>query len=126
MFGIHVDSGSMVVCKPTGDLDWMAACAFRRAAHGALRSGVDVLIDLSDGEEVDSMGLSALLGVVRRARAMGGSARVVNVAPAVRRKMELADIYEVLTGRGTRQQDDVTRVDNCLGILQLAAMSQWS
>jgi stage II sporulation protein AA (anti-sigma F factor antagonist) len=92
----YVDPGSSIVCKPWGRLDWVGATCLRHVINDSLRPGIEVIIDLSHVDWVDAVGMSALLGSVRRVRAIGSRVLVCNIHPAVRRRLELVGIYRDL------------------------------
>ena len=82
-----------VVClRPVGDLNWSNAVALRHAVHSVLRPQVRVVLDLQDVESIDAVGLSALVGSVRRIRSVPGEVRVFHMPPAVRSRIELLRI----------------------------------
>lgn len=100
-----------VVCRPTGGLDWTGAVALRHYLHGVLRPGMDLHIDLGDLDFVDAVGISALVGSVRRVRALGGRAQIRNPRPEVRRRLQILGVYDLLgdasqTGRDSRLNSD--------------------
>ena len=96
MIETYVDRASSIVCKPWGRLDWVEATCLRHVINDALRPGIEVVIDLGHVDSVDAVGMSALLGSVRRVRAIGSRVRVCNVQPAVRGRLELVGIYRDL------------------------------
>jgi anti-sigma B factor antagonist len=63
-----------------------------RASVAALRAGHDVVFDLRDVAFVDSAGLGALIGAVRRVRENGGDAVICRPRPSVRRALHLTAI----------------------------------
>jgi anti-anti-sigma factor len=85
-------AGSSIVCRPSGSLDWIAAVSLRHVIGDLLRPGVAVIIDLSRVEFIDAVGISAIVGSVRRVRAGGGRAEVCGASPQVRRRLELAGV----------------------------------
>jgi anti-sigma B factor antagonist len=97
---IHTDvlPGPSVVCKPLGNLDWAGAMSLRHDVRGSLEPGVEIVIDLSPVEFIDSAGMQAVVGSVRLARAFGATARVCNARPRVQRLMELVGVYRLVTG----------------------------
>jgi anti-anti-sigma factor len=103
----HVGAESSIVCRPCGGLDWIGAVALRHAVHDSLRPGVDVIIDLSRVDFIDAVGLSALVGSVRRVRAVGGEAQICNATAQVRQRMELVGVYRLLTHSSARNGHDV-------------------
>jgi anti-anti-sigma factor len=96
-----------IVCRPSGGLDWIGAVSLRLAVHDALRHGIDILIDLSRVDFIDAVGMSALVGCVRRVRAVGGEAVICNATPHVRQRMELVGVYNLLTHASARNDNDV-------------------
>jgi anti-sigma B factor antagonist len=96
--------GSTVVCKPLGNLDWVGAMSLRHDVRDSLQPGVEIVIDLSPVEFIDSVGMHAVVGSVRLARGFGAVARVCNVRPQVQRLMELVGVYRLLTGSPAAQE----------------------
>jgi len=92
----QVLADSSIVCRPSGSLDWIAAVSLRHAIGDSLRPGVGVVIDLSRVEFIDAVGVSAIVGTVRRVRAVGGQARICGASPRVRRRLELAGVYRLV------------------------------
>lgn len=73
-----------MVCKPQGELDAFTVSQFRQAL-AELASSPRLVIDLSGVPFVDSAGLGALIGGIRRARELGGDVAVAcNRAPLLR------------------------------------------
>jgi anti-anti-sigma factor len=102
----HLLADSSIVCRPSGSLDWIAAQSLRHAVGDSLRPGVDVVIDLSRVEFIDAVGISALVGTVRRARALGSQANICGASPEVRRRLELAGVYRLMMGCSARNGND--------------------
>ena len=90
--------GSTIVCKPPGNLDWAGAMSLRQKVRDSLQPGVEIVIDLSSVEFIDAVGMRAVVGAVRLARAFGATARVCNARPHVQRLVELVDVYRFVTG----------------------------
>ena len=85
MLEIKVDqSGGYTVCRPIGELDAFTVGQFRETLT-ELGGGQRLLIDLSGVPFLDSAGLGALIGGVRRAREVGGDVAVYGARPAVAR-----------------------------------------
>jgi len=103
----HLRADSSIVCRPSGDLDWIGAMSLRHAIHDSVRPGVDIIIDLSRVDFVDAVGMSALVGSVRRVRATGGEAQICNPSSDVRRRLELVGVYGLLTCCSARHGNDV-------------------
>lgn len=76
MFTITLETiDHRLVCRPHGDLD-AANAAQLRASFTVLAQPAPVVIDLSGVPFLDSAGLGALVGGVRRVREAGGSVTV--------------------------------------------------
>ena len=72
------------VCRPIGELDAYTVSQFREALAGFV--GVDrLVIDLSGVPFMDSAGLGALIGGIRRAREAGGDVAVACGRPTLTR-----------------------------------------
>jgi anti-anti-sigma factor len=85
----------------------MGAVSLRHAIHDSLQPGVVIVIDLSRVDFIDAVGMSALVGSVRRVRAVGGEAQICNATPQVRQRMELVGVYRLLTHSSARNGNDV-------------------
>ena len=82
---IEVDSsGGFTLCRPVGELDAYTVTNFREALTG-LANQSQVVIDLSDVPFMDSAGLGALIGGIRRARENGGEVAVACSRPTLTR-----------------------------------------
>lgn len=78
------DNGDHTVCRPSGELDAYTVGQFREALTGLAE--VDrLLIDLSDVPFMDSAGLGALIGGIRRARENSGDVVVACSRPTLTR-----------------------------------------
>ena len=73
-----------VLCRPVGELDAYTVAQFREALIG-LAEHQYVLIDLSEVPFMDSAGLGALIGGIRRARENDGDVAVACDRPALTR-----------------------------------------
>src|ERR1700722_9179806 len=90
-------SDSTAIWRPSGDLDIASAVPLRHLVGDILRSELDLVIDLDEVTFVDAVGISALVGAIRRVRAAGGTARVSNINPRVRWVLELVGVEQLLT-----------------------------
>jgi anti-sigma B factor antagonist len=82
---IQVDEAdSYTVCRPVGELDAYTVGQFRDAL-GELADKRYLLIDLSSVPFMDSAGLGALIGGIRRAREAGGDVAVACSRPTLTR-----------------------------------------
>ena len=98
---------SRIVCRPSGRLDWTAAVSLRHAIGDLLRPGVEVIIDLSQVEFIDAVGISAIVGSVRRVRAAGGHSEICGTSPQVRPHLELVGVYRLLMRCSATNGNDV-------------------
>lgn len=85
MLDIHTtEHDTHVALRPVGELDAYTVPSFREALAG--RTGTTrLLIDLSDVPFMDSAGLGALIGGIRRIREAGGEVTVACSRPALTR-----------------------------------------
>ena len=72
------------ICRPVGELDAYTVGQFRESL-GDLASVGRLLIDLSEVPFMDSAGLGALMGGIRRAREAGGEVAVACSRPTLTR-----------------------------------------
>ena len=85
MLEIEVDtSDSHTLCRPVGELDAYTVSAFRDTLT-ELSDQPRVVIDLSEVPFMDSAGLGALIGGIRRARENGGEVAVACSRPTLTR-----------------------------------------
>lgn len=85
MLDIQVDvSDDFTVCRPVGELDAYTVGQFREAL-AELTTASRLLIDLSSVPFMDSAGLGALIGGIRRAREAGGDVAVACSRPTLTR-----------------------------------------
>lgn len=78
------DRGSYILCRPVGELDAYTVARFREAL-GELSAAPRLVIDLSSVPFMDSAGLGALIGGIRRAREAGGDVAVACSRPTLTR-----------------------------------------
>ncbi len=73
MFTVHfeLEPDRYTVCRPAGELDAFSVHQFRQAL-AEVASSRHLVIDLSAVPFVDSAGLGALIGGIRRVRELGG------------------------------------------------------
>lgn len=104
MLEIEVEElGTHTLCRPIGELDAYTVATFR-AALGELSSQPRVVIDLSEVPFMDSAGLGALIGGIRRARENGGDVAVACSRPTLTRLLHttgfdrIVPVTETLAG----------------------------
>ena len=88
-----------------GDFCSGTAVSLRHLVNDSVYHGLRLTIDLGRVEHIDAEGVSALVGSVRRARAIGGTLRIVNARPRVRAIFELAGVDGLLLGSNTPTDD---------------------
>jgi anti-sigma B factor antagonist len=76
--------GGVTVCRPVGELDAFTVSHFREAMAELAARG-RLVIDLSGIPFLDSAGLGALIGAIRRTRELGGSVGVACNRPTLAR-----------------------------------------
>lgn len=96
MFKITLESvNGSVVCHPVGDLDSPNVSQLR-AAFSALAQPGHVVIDLTEVPFVDSAGLGALVGGVRRVREAGGTVAVFPGRHSVARVLRMVGFDKIV------------------------------
>ena len=78
------EPGDYVVCRPVGELDAFTVGQFRETLSD-LANRPQLLIDLSEVPFMDSAGLGALIGGIRRVREAGGDVAVACSRPTLAR-----------------------------------------
>ncbi len=85
MIDIQIEEAlDYIVCRPSGDLDAYSVGAFREALN-RLATAPHLVIDLSNVPFMDSAGLGALIGGIRRVREAEGRVAVVCKRPSLTR-----------------------------------------
>jgi anti-anti-sigma factor len=85
MLEIHVETTSAyTLCRPVGELDAYTVGQFREVL-AEMATQPRVLIDLSEVPFMDSAGLGALIGGIRRAREADGEVTVACSRPTLTR-----------------------------------------
>lgn len=84
------------VCRPVGELDAFTVSQFRQAL-AEMASSKRLIIDMSGVPFVDSAGLGALIGGIRRARELGGDVAVACDRPALVRLLRTTGFDRIVT-----------------------------
>ncbi|MBL89468.1 MAG: hypothetical protein CL517_04210 [Actinobacteria bacterium] len=92
-----------VLCRPTGELDAYTVAQFREALM-ELTEEKFVLVDLSDVPFMDSAGLGALIGGIRRARDNDGDVSVACNRPALVRLLHTTGFDRIVPVRETVEE----------------------
>jgi anti-sigma B factor antagonist len=90
------DKGGYTLCRPDGELDAYTVSQFREAL-GGLASKQFLLIDLSAVPFMDSAGLGALIGGIRRAREAGGDVAVACSRPTLTRLLHTTGFDRIVS-----------------------------
>ena len=98
MLTIHQDQTpeGYTVCRPVGELDAFTVSQFRQAL-AEMASSKRLLIDMSGVPFVDSAGLGALIGGIRRARELGGDVAVACNRPTLVRLLRTTGFDRIVT-----------------------------
>lgn len=104
MLDIQVEpADGYTICRPVGELDAFTVSQFRQAL-GQLASTPRLLIDMSEVPFVDSAGLGALIGGIRRARELGGDVAVACSRPTLTRLLRTTGFDRIVTVAETVEQ----------------------
>jgi anti-sigma B factor antagonist len=97
MLDIQIDNDrGATICRPIGELDAFTVSQFRQAL-AELASSERLLIDLSGVPFVDSAGLGALIGGIRRVRELGGDVAVACPRPTLTRLLRTTGFDRIVT-----------------------------
>ena len=101
MLDIQLEDGEgYVICRPVGELDAFTVSQFRQAL-AELASTPRLLIDMSAVPFLDSAGLGALIGGIRRARELGGDVAVACNRTTLVRLLRTTGFDRIVTVRDT-------------------------
>lgn len=84
------------ICRPKGELDAYTVGQFRESL-AELSTRPKLLIDMSEVPFVDSAGLGALIGGIRRAREVGGDVAVCCNRPTLVRLLHTTGFDRIVT-----------------------------
>jgi anti-sigma B factor antagonist len=114
---IHIeDMGAYTLCRPVGELDAYTVSQFREAL-GEMTNNRHLLIDLSEVPFMDSAGLGALIGGIRRTREADGEVAVACSRPTLTRLLHTTGFDRIVPVTETVEEavtalQDGTRPDN--------------
>lgn len=104
MLQVQVHEGEgYTVCRPVGELDAYTVGQFREAL-AELSARPKLLIDMSEVPFVDSAGLGALIGGIRRAREVGGDVAVCCNRPTLVRLLHTTGFDRIVTVTDTVEE----------------------
>jgi anti-sigma B factor antagonist len=84
------------ICRPVGELDAFTVGHFREAL-AELASKPRLIIDMSGVSFIDSAGLGALIGGIRRTRELGGEVVVCCNRPSIVRTLQTTGFDRIVT-----------------------------
>lgn len=84
------------ICRPVGELDAFTVSQFRQAL-AEMASSPRLIIDMSGVPFVDSAGLGALIGGIRRTRELGGGVAVACNRPTLVRLLRTTGFDRIVT-----------------------------
>lgn len=99
------------MCRPVGELDAFTVSQFRQAL-AQLATSPRLLIDMSAVPFVDSAGLGALIGGIRRARELGGDVAVSCGRPTLTRLLHTTGFDRIVTVAGTLEEAAAALMDS--------------
>ena len=104
MLQIEIDRvDDYVVCRPSGELDAFTVSKFRQSL-AEIADASNVLIDLSNVPFLDSAGLGALIGGIRRAREKGGDVALACDRPTLTRLLRTTGLDRIVTVAPTLEE----------------------
>ena len=111
MLEIHVvDNGGYTLCRPIGELDAYTVGQFRESLV-ELASHPRLLIDLSEVPFMDSAGLGALIGGIRRAREAEGDVSVACSRPTLTRLLHTTGFDRIVPVTETVEEAERALLD---------------
>lgn len=97
------DTPHYTLCRPIGELDAYTVSEFRDVL-GTLATKPNLVIDLSDVPFMDSAGLGALIGGIRRAREAGGDVAVACSRPTLTRLLHTTGFDRIVSVTDTVEE----------------------
>lgn len=97
MLTIHLEDTlqGLIVLTPVGELDAFTVSRFRQEV--AQVAGSQVVIDMSGVPFLDSSGLGALIGAIRRVRELGGNVAIACNRPSVEHLLRTTGFDRIVT-----------------------------
>ena len=94
---LRSDRPPWTVLSVGGELDVVGAPDLRQAVVQAVAEGCrGLILDLSQLDFVDSFGIGAVVGALKRLRQRGGELALVCPSPRVRRVFEICDLDRII------------------------------
>lgn len=111
MLEIHIEqTDNYTLCRPSGEIDAYTVGSFREALTNLAESD-RLLIDLSDVPFMDSAGLGALIGGIRKVREANGAVAVSCDRPALIRLLHTTGFDRIVPVTETLE-DGVDALDD--------------
>jgi anti-sigma B factor antagonist len=109
------DHDGHTICRPIGDVDASSVSLFRQVL-AEIAVGPLLVIDMSRVYFLDSAGLAALIGGIRRARERGGDVAIACERPRLSRLLRLVGVDRIVT-----VADDVSTAVAALAVSAVTA-----
>lgn len=91
-----VKKGDVAVIKCAGSLDADSIPVFKKAAYDLFDKGtIKFVLDASQMDFVDSMGLGVLISLLRRVKQKDGDIKVASLTPDVKTVFEITRLYKL-------------------------------
>lgn len=97
------DQDEITICTIDGNLEYSTVATFRGVV-ASLQPNRPVIFDLSGVPFIDSSGIGALIGAVRRTREIGADAVVCSLRPSVWRVLNIVGLPRVVAVVATREE----------------------
>ena len=107
MIQIENSQDSTTIVRLSGDLDLVSSFQLRHVVCDILEPGLHLVIDLRRVASIEAVGVSALIGSVRRVRAAGGDVQVANATPRVRWLFQIFGIEQLTEPQPAMQRPGV-------------------
>ncbi len=105
MLDIQVEQAEgYTICRPVGELDAFTVSQFRQALADLASSRQLLIIDMSGVPFVDSAGLGALIGGIRRTRELGGDVAVCCTRPTLTRLLHTTGLDRIVPVAGSLEE----------------------
>ena len=98
-----VRTDGIVIVRPSGALDAFTVHRFRSEA-GPIHGRLPVAVDLSDVSFVDSAGLGAIIGLVRRVRERGGRVELCCTRGPLVHLLEVVGLSRIIKVRSSLEE----------------------
>lgn len=97
MLSVHQEiSAGVVICRPAGELDAFTVSQLRETLAG-LAGTPHLVLDLSNVTFIDTGGLGALVGGIRRTRDLGGEVAIACNRPVLVRLLHTTGFERIVT-----------------------------